>query len=231
MTEFKIILVEPKYPGNVGAVARVMMNFGFKDLMIVSNSFSVDEEECRKMAVHAQEVLDNAAIIPNFGEALRRVDYMVGTSSIESKNDKRHLRNAIALREFSSKAYEIEGTIGIAFGREDYGLLNRELKSCDIMLKIPTSYDYPSLNLSHAVGIVLYEIFSSRGKISQPRPADRLEKEKLYEYFDRLLDSINYPEHKKENTKVMFRRIIGRAMLSKWEYHTLMGVLKKSMTK
>ncbi|KAA0003995.1 MAG: RNA methyltransferase [Thermoplasmata archaeon] len=231
MTEFKIVLVEPKYPGNVGAVARVMMNFGFRDLIIVSDSFSVDDEECRKMAVHAQEVLDNALILPNFEEALSMVDYMAGTSSIESKNEKRHLRNALTLREFSSRAHEMEGIIGIAFGREDYGLFNDELRNCDVMLKIPTSDEYPSLNLSHAVGITLYEIFSQKGKISQPRPADRLEKEKLYEYFDKLLDSINYPEYKKENTKTMFRRIIGRAMLSKWEYHTLMGVLKKSMTK
>lgn len=88
MTEFKIVLVEPKYPGNVGAVARVMMNFGFRDLIIVSDSFSVDDEECRKMAVHAQEVLDNALILPNFEEALSMVDYMAGTSSIESKNEK-----------------------------------------------------------------------------------------------------------------------------------------------
>ena len=231
MTEFKIILVEPKYPGNVGAAARAMKNFGFRDMVIVSNSFSVDEEDCRKMAVHAQDVLDGAIIVPKFDEALHMVDYMAGTSSIESRNDKRHLRNAMPLRDFSSKVYEMEGTVGIAFGREDYGLFNEELKNCDVMVKIPTSDDYPSLNLSHAVGIVAYELFSYREKIIQPRIADRLEKEKLYEYFDKLLESINYPEHKKENTSVMFRRIIGRAMLSKWEYHTLMGVLKKSMTK
>ena len=229
--ELFVILVEPKYPGNVGAAARVMMNFGFSDLIIVSQSLSIDDDDCRKMAVHAQNVLDNALVLGNFREALKHVDYMVGTSSIESKNDKRHLRNALPLGEFSPEIYKMDGTVGIAFGREDYGLLNEELKDCDVMLKIPTSDEYPSLNLSHAVGVVLYELFSHKKEFRKPRIADRVEKEKLYEFFDRLLDSINYPEYKKESTKIMFRRIMGRAMLSKWEYHTLMGVIKKSMTK
>ena len=59
--------------------------------------------------------------------------------------------------------------------------------------------------------------------------ADGREKEKMYEFFDRLLKAIKYPEHKMENTRIMFRRIMGRAMLSKWEYHTLMGVFKKAI--
>jgi len=231
MPEFKVILVEPKYPGNVGSVARVMANFGFSELIIVSSTLPIDSDECRKMAVHAQDILDNAVILDNFRDALGHVDYMVGTSSIESKNDKRHLRNAVMLGDFSSDVYEMDGTVGIAFGREDYGLLNEELMDCDVMLRIPTSEGYPSMNLSHAVGVVLYELFSSIRTPKQPRLADGAEKEKLYEYFDKLLDSINYPEYKKENTKIMFRRIMGRAMLSKWEYHTLMGVIKKSMVK
>jgi len=231
MPEFKVILVEPKYPGNVGSVARIMANFGFSDLIIISSTLPIDSDECRKMAVHAQNILDNAVILDTFRDALSHVDYMVGTSSIESKNDKRHLRNAIALGDFSSEVYEMDGMVGIAFGREDYGLLNEELMDCDVMLRIPTSDAYPSMNLSHAVGVVLYELFSSRRISRQPRLADGVEKEKLYEYFDKLLDSINYPKYKKENTKIMFRRIMGRAMLSKWEYHTLMGVIKKSMVK
>ncbi|MEA2054911.1 MAG: RNA methyltransferase [Candidatus Thermoplasmatota archaeon] len=229
--ELFVILVEPKYSGNVGSVARIMMNFGFSNLIIVSQSFSVDNDDCRKMAVHAQDILDNALILDTFRDAMKHVDYMVGTSSIESKNDKRHLRNALPLKEFSSEVYKMDGVVGIAFGREDYGLFNDELKKCDVMLKIPTSNAYSSLNLSHAVGIVLYELFSHKREFRQPRLADRIEKEKLYEYFDKLLESTRYPEHKKENTKIMFRRIIGRAMLSKWEYHTLMGVVKKAMTK
>ena len=227
--EFIIILVEPKYAGNTGAVARLMKNFGFKNLWLINPSFSINDDECRKFAMHAQNILDNAKIFQKFEDALKSVDYMVGTSSIESKNDKHHLRKAYDVRKFAEEIYKLKGKIGIAFGREDYGLLNDEIKKCDLLVKIPTSNEYPSLNLSHAVCIVLYELFMSKYEPIEIRLANGKEKEKLYEFFDRLLDTINYPEFKKENTRILFRRVIGRAMLSKWEFHTLMGVLKKAI--
>jgi TrmH family RNA methyltransferase len=127
---------------------------------------------------------------------------------------------------------EVEGKVGLVFGREDYGLFNEEIAACDIMLKIPTSESYPSLNLSHAVTIVLYSLYLKKAYIpKRRRPMGSLEKKKLYEFFGQLLEDIDYPPHKKEHTKIMFKRIMGRAMPSKWEYHTLMGVFSKTLGK
>jgi len=65
------------------------------------------------------------------------------------------------------------------------------------MLRIDTSESYLSLNLSHAVAIVLYSLFISRNvNVDESRVIGRLEKEKLYDYFSILLDEINYPKHK-----------------------------------
>ena len=58
-----------------------------------------------------------------------------------------------------------------------------------------------------------------------------IEKEKLYNFFSEILNEINYPQHKKENTEIMFKRIMGRAIPSKWEYHTMMGVFSKTLDK
>ncbi|MEM2715725.1 MAG: RNA methyltransferase, partial [Candidatus Thermoplasmatota archaeon] len=204
-------------------------NFGFSKLLVVSPSFDINNDDCRKYAMHAQEIIENAEIFENFEDAIRNIDYVVGTTSKDSKHEKHHLRKAIDVRKFAKEIYKIEGKVGIAFGREDYGLLNEELKKCDLIVKIPTTKEYPSLNLSHAVSILLYEIFMNKYKERKKVLADGKEKEKLYEFFRILLDEIDYPEHKKENTEIMFRRIIGRAMLSKWEYHTLMGVFKKAI--
>ena len=103
---------------------------------------------------------------------------------------------------------------------------------CDVLLRIPSSESYLSFNLSHAVALILYTLYITR-KIEpiQKRIIGKIEKEKLYNFFSEILDEINYPEHKKKNTKIMFQRIMGRAMPSKWEYHTLMGVLSKSLEK
>lgn len=228
--KFYVVLVEPKYSGNIGAVARAMMNFNVERLYLV-NPCELDNV-CYARAMHATKILDKAKIFSTFEDAREDLDYLVATSSIESKTDKRHLRNPVLLEEFAEKVPDVEGKIGLVFGREDYGLFNNEIAACDIMLKIPTSESYPSLNLSHAVTIVLYSIYLKKTDIpKRRRPMGSVEKEKLYEFFALLLDAIEYPPHKKRHTNIMFKRIMGRAMPSKWEFHTLMGVLSKTLGK
>jgi TrmH family RNA methyltransferase len=225
---FYVVLVEPKYNGNIGAVARAMMNFDVEKLYLV-NPCELDDV-CYARAMHATKILDDATIFSSFEDAVKNLDYLVATSSIESKTDKRHLRNPLLLQDFSEKIFEVEGTVGLLFGREDYGLFNEEIAACDIMVKIPTSDTYPSLNLSHAVTLVLYALYLKKAFIpKRRRPMGTVEKEKLYQFFAELLDDIEYPAHKKEHTKIMFKRIMGRAMPSTWEYHTLMGVFSRSL--
>jgi TrmH family RNA methyltransferase len=180
--------------------------------------------------MHAQDILENAKHFSSFNDAVKDLDYLVATSSIQTLSDKKHLRKPILLKDFSKKIYKVDGKIGIVFGREDFGLYNEEIAACDIMLRIPTSESYHSMNLSHAVGLVLYSLYIiGLTENDKTRKIGKVEKEKLYNYFSDLLDVINYPDHKKEKTKIMFKRIMGRAMPSKWEYHTLMGVFSKSI--
>ena len=207
-----------------------MANFDFKRLYLV-NPCKLDDE-CYARSMHAHNILDDAKIFDDFDKAVENLDYLVATSSIESSSDKKHLRNALELDDFISKIFDVEGKIGLVFGREDYGLYNDEIAACDIMVKIPTSSSYPSLNLSHAVNIVLYSLYvKNKSDKKHKRVIGNVEKQKLYHFFSELLDEINYPDHKKENTRVMFKRVMGRAMPSKWEYHTLMGVLSRTLEK
>lgn len=207
-----------------------MANFDFNNLYLI-NPCELNDE-CYSRAVHAQNIIDDAKIFNSYEDCIDNLDYLVATSSIESKSEKKHLRNAVLLEDFSEKIYEIDGKIGLVFGREDYGLYNEEIASCDIMLKIPTSEKYPSMNLSHSVAVVLYSLYVFKKKeLKKKRTIGKIEKEKLYSFFSDLLDEINYPEHKKEKTKIMFKRMMGRAMPSKWEYHTFMGVLSGSLDK
>lgn len=225
ITDIIILLIEPKYSGNIGAVARSMMNFDVSTLYLV-NPCKIDDASYIR-AVHATSILDSASIFSSFDEAIQSIDLLIGTSSIDTISEKKHLRNPLYPKQLFEKISEVEGTIGLVFGREDYGLFNHELAACDIMMKIPTSPAYPALNLSHAVTIVLYELFSQVTiEPTTRRSLDSNEKQLLFETFSTLLDTIHYPEHKKEKTIVMFKRIMGRALPSKWEYHSLMGVLK-----
>ena len=207
-----------------------MANFDFKNLYLV-NPCKLDDE-CYARAMHAQKILEDAKVFSSFEIAVKEIDYLVATSSIDSKSDKRHLRNPVMLEVFSKNIYAVQGKIGLVFGREDYGLYNQEIAACDTMVKIPTSNSYQSLNLSQAVGIVLYSLYINKElKKKSKRTIGKIEKEKLYAFFSDILDGINYPSHKKENTEIMFKRIMGRAIPSKWEYHTLMGVFSKTLDK
>lgn len=226
----KVILVEPKYSGNVGAIARSMMNFDV-DRLILVNPCDLDDDAYIR-AVHATSLLDTAKICDSFKEAITQVDIVVGTSAIYTKSEKKHIRIPVSLEEFVDKIQNVNGTIGLVFGREDYGLFIEELALCDLLVTIPSSKSYPSLNLSHAATLVLYFLFSAKvTKKHPPQTPHRMdgnEKRILLESFASLLEAINYPDHKKEKTLVMFTRMMGRALPSKWEYHTLMGVFQQA---
>lgn len=206
-----------------------MMNFDIHQLVLV-NPCAIDDEAYIR-SVHATGILDNAIIVDSFEKAIKEVDVVVGTSAIYTDSEKKHVRIPMVIDDFIHKISEVDGTVGLVFGREDYGLLNNELSLCDILVTIPTSKNYASMNLSHAVSLLLYHVYVLMRNEDElphnPRRIDGKEKRLLIESFAHLLDVIEYPEHKREKTKVMFTRMIGRALPTKWEYHTLMGVFQQ----
>ncbi|MFQ6059708.1 MAG: RNA methyltransferase [Thermoplasmata archaeon] len=226
MPEYLVVLVEPKIEGNVGAVARSMMNFGLKRLILVRPCMIAEEAE--KRAMKAINILHEAEVFQELKDALKGVDFVVGTSGVETSGEKRFVRIALDPVAASERLAQIDGRVALLFGREDFGLLNKELEICDMLVKIPSSEDYPILNISHAASIMFYELFKQKVRRRRIRKASGFEREKLYEHFERLLEAIDYPEHKRERTKIMFRRLMGRATPSKWEFHAMMGVVSSA---
>jgi len=223
MGRFKVVLVNPKFEGNVGAVARAMANFGFDDLWLVNPCEITDE--ARKRAKHANYVLDGAIVVDAFEDAVKDTSLVVGTSGIVSSGEKHFIRLSITPADLSAKMEDYEGNVALIFGREDLGLFQEELQRCDILVHIPTSDTYPVLNLSHAVAIILHELRSKMPHELSPTEATDVERDKLFEFFADLLDAIDYPDFRREKTEIMFRRMMGRAVPSKWEFYTIMGVL------
>jgi TrmH family RNA methyltransferase len=203
-----------------------MKNFGFKKLVLVNPCELGDE--CYKRAKHASNIIDSAIIYDSLSKALNGIDLVVGTSGIVNLNEHAHARNPLTPVEFATKISKFDGKLGILFGRENYGLYKSELLKCDMLVTIPTHEAYPIMNLSHSVAVILYEVYRSKIKPRKPKKASQFEKEKLFEQFSLLLDSIEYPAHKRENTEILFRRLMGRAVPSKWEFYTLMGVLSRA---
>ncbi len=217
-----MVLVEPKNEGNIGAVARAMKNFGVASLVLVNPPPL--GEEARRRAMHALDVLSGARAVASLDEALAPMDLVVATTGIATASEKRFIRLAQTPRDFAARVQGVEGSVALLLGREDYGLHQEEIARADLLVTIPASPEYPILNVAQACAILLYEYFNARADVPQPRPASGLEKEKLHGAFAALLAAIDYPEHKRGRTRVMFRRLLGRATPSKWEFHALMGV-------
>lgn len=223
---FVVVLVEPKYDGNIGAVARVMKNFSFSKLVLVKPCKL--GEESYKRAMHAVDVLENAKIVNNFEEAIEGLNYVVGTTSIANISERKYLRQALTPSEFAEKFVKLNANIGLIFGREDFGLGIEELKKCDLLVSIPCDKNYPVMNVAHAATVILYELYIRSFEPRVVKRASKFETSLLFDKFSELLDSINYPQHRKENTKIMLRRLVGRAALSEREFSSLMGILSRA---
>ncbi len=227
MPEFRIVLVRPENEGNIGAVARSMANFDFCELYMVS-PVSIGDEG-RKRAKHGNFILDSAVTVKSLEQAIEDCDVVVGTTGIRNLGERKFLRNYETPREFAERVVSARRKYALLFGPEGLGLFNEELAMCDAVVSIPTSETYPVMNLSHAVTTLLYELFLTHYVRDAVRMSVAFEKEKLYSHFSSLLDSIDYPEHKKEKARLMFRRLVGRANLSKWEFFIMMGVITRSL--
>ncbi len=221
---FRIVLVEPLYSGNVGSVARVMKNFGFSELVLL-NPCELDAQ-ARAMSMHAYDIIGNARIEFSLKAALSGSNLIVGMTGLPGKTDNKHMRMpSLSPCKLKEKLTGKSGIVSLVFGREDRGLLNEELELCDIIVNIPTSDEYPSMNLSHAVAVILYEL--SDVKADNDYMAPHFDLELLYEHIDEVLSDIEYKEHKEDKTKLMLRRILGRAELTGREVQTLRGVLRR----
>ncbi|MBP2132942.1 TrmH family RNA methyltransferase [Methanomicrobium sp. W14] len=225
MPEIEIVLCEPLYEGNIGFTARVMKNFGFSDLTLINPPEIGDEAIARSS--HARDVLENSKIVESLDDVIKNSSLLVATTGETSKSVSTSMRMPYySPAELRERIKDIKGRVSIIFGRENWGLSNEEISKCDIICTIPTSHEYPILNISHAVGVVVYELANiPPGTYSV---ASRVEMDYLYSHFSEFLDTIDHREYKRENTMIMLRRIFGRAALTTREASTLHGLLRRT---
>ena len=152
----KIVLVEPAGTINVGSVARLCENFNINELRLVSPKCDYLAKESKKMAVRGINILEEAKIYKDLNSALSDCSRIIATCGRKDHGEIPLYSNKDALRWALES--EREETIAIVFGREDRGLSNEELLKANKVISLNTSDNYPSLNLSHAVAIVLHQL-------------------------------------------------------------------------
>ncbi|MBW2976815.1 TrmJ/YjtD family RNA methyltransferase [Candidatus Woesearchaeota archaeon] len=226
----EVILTEPRKQENLGSVARIMKNFSFDRLVLIRPKCKFGKTAF-KVAKHGKDIFKKVKI-RDFSY-LKKLDYLIGTTS-KLGADYNLPRNALSAEQAALKLSKVNYKklrVGILIGREGTGLKNEEISLCDILVTIPASRGYPTMNVSHACSIILYEIFkkiSNEKSNSHINFATKKEKEIILGFIKKVLDKIDFStKEKKDTQKKVWRRVIGKAMLTKREAFALMGFFRK----
>lgn len=200
---------------------------GIRRLAIVGNREDYDAHEVGYTAVHARDLWDSARFFSTLEETVSGAQLVAGTTRrIGTKRSQRRF----SPEEFGSfLAERPEGRVSIVFGNEESGLSTEELGLCNVVVSISTSPDFPSLNLSHAVQIVAYAIYSQlefRDVGHTPIPIE--DAEKLSEAVVTCLRELGYFRHDESIvTRRLFRDIWLRAGLSVTEYRKVLSIFER----
>lgn len=220
-----VVLFEPEHPGNVGAVARVMQNFDFQNLILVNPKCDHLSSEAIARSKHAKSILAKAKVL----QSVAGFDCLIGTTA-RLGTDYNIPRSPILSNQLNGI---VPGTqkVWLVFGSEGYGLSNDFLRKCDFVVHIPTPGRHSTLNLSHAVAIVLYDLSrkASETKLkSRFALATAKEKNLLLKNVDNILDKMDFPtKEKKETQRIVWKRIVGKSFLTKREAFALFGFFKR----
>jgi tRNA/rRNA methyltransferase len=222
-----IVLVGTLFPGNIGSVARAMKNMGMKRLCLVSPQCSIKEEAFR-MATSAGTILQSAEFAGTLRDAVADAGYVFGTTART-----RRWRPHIFPPQMGEKAAELlpVNQVALVFGPEDRGLSNEHLELCNEVISIPAARGGKSLNLSHALIILCYEVYRAvQAPVSYERPrlAQAGEVEKMYDHMRSALLEIGYLDRQNPDlTLGSFRRILTRAGLTRDEVRLIRGVFRQ----
>ncbi len=158
-----VVLARPSEPRNIGAACRAAKNFGVTDLVVVGSP-DFDREAARPLAIGAIDVFDSIRHLSNLADAV--ADYAVVAGTTRRTGQKRKMVSYWPW-ELGDRVAALSGNksggdsprAAIVFGNETSGLTDEELQECPIAVSIPTSDLAPSLNLSHAVEVICYELW------------------------------------------------------------------------
>lgn len=229
LASVRIVVVEPAGDRNIGAIARVMKNFGLQQLILVNPQCDPKSEEAQHMAVHAQDVLAAAKVVETLPEALQGcVRAIATTARLRETSPLEHPHTALPwLLETP-----LEQASALIFGPECRGLSNQELNYAQRFVRIPSNPDYASLNLAQAVAVCCYELTQSvefaTGDRSTPVVdyAAFEDLEGYYQHLEQVLLTIGYLyPHTASSRMEKFRQIFNRAYLDKNEVNMLRGIL------
>lgn len=218
------ILVEPAVPENIGAAARAIKTMGFTDFRLV-NPIGHLADEAKWLAHGSHDILENAYIYKKFKEAIKDLDFVIGTTA-KNRSVKQDYYSPEEAREIILKKDDTISKIGIVFGREESGLKNEELLICDIASSITLNNPYPSINLAQSVMIYAY-VFSSFSLGNPNEKDDSAEENRVFHELKKNTSDLLHKLHI-DNNPNLYHRIMERlATINSGDARLMLSFAKK----
>jgi TrmH family RNA methyltransferase len=229
----EVVIVEPRLYVNVGHIARIMKNFGVAKLFLVDPSYDI--KEARRFAMHGRDILESATIT-SLKELRQSSKLLVGTTALKGSTRLNILRNTVSLIQLADliNALPKKENVCIVLGREASGLKNLELEMCDLAVTIETGTQYRTINISHALAIILYEVTKQglqnlTNTITDKTPitASRSETNLLTMYISNAADRAGYDKHKRHMLDSAVKRLVAKSNPSSKEVMLIVSLFRK----
>jgi len=224
-----IILVDPKYPENIGASARIACNFGIEQLIVIAKK-RPDEERMLKMATHkAAHLIHRLQLFEKTREAAQPYHFIVGTTARQGRHRVLEQTPHEVMTDLAPLAPG--SRIALMFGPENSGLTNEDLDLCQFTSTIPT-VDFSSLNLAQAVAIHCYELSMALRQVhSTVRESDfanSYDLEGMYEHIEQVLTTTTFIRHTNKTYWMRnIRQFLSRIRIKKKEASLIRGTCRK----
>lgn len=231
----KVVVIGIEGEINMGFIVRLCKNFDVDELAIVNPQIDPWSEEVRRFAAKGVDYLysGKVKVYNALEDALKNVSISACTSGVVSIEGIDILRRAIELDEFVNIAVRYDD-VAIVFGRESVGLTRDEIAKCDLLVHIAANPEYPILNLSHAIGIVLYTLYKAFKKSSVLDKIDKASEEQFHildRYIDELATIVSSNEFQKELFTISLKRLFRRTLLSRSEVGLLITFIRRIYSK
>jgi TrmH family RNA methyltransferase len=214
VVNIRVVLARPRYPGNVGAAVRVAANFSVGEVVLVEPACPLDDEpEFVRMAMGGEKLV-TIAHSPTLAQAVADCQLVIATTSTRNR-DRRAIHTPAEARWRVDEAGA--QAVALVFGPERGGLSREELRSCHMVVNVPTNPAFPVLNVAQAVGIVLAALSEDGSGVAPP--LDPMDQAATHEEFSAaiahleevLLSSGYLDPHNPARVTDQFRRWLGRA--------------------
>tara|TARA_Y100000817_G_scaffold237864_1_gene189898 strand:+ start:278 stop:982 length:705 start_codon:yes stop_codon:yes gene_type:complete len=232
INKISFLLIKPQLPENIGFAARALKNFGFKNLDLVKPKEAWPNKKAIVTSVGAKDILKKTKVYSNIKDAINKYDVVYASSARQRDINKKHLSFNQFIQSIKKNQKK---KIAIMFGPEASGLSNEDIAYSNFIFKIPVNKKFESINLSHSIILICYEIFKIfKGVLFKKEKGlvDVISKHKLNTFVDFIetrLEKKGFftPIEKKKSMLINLRNIFGRTQLSNKELRILSSVFSK----